>query len=212
MKCENRSRTTCSRFHRLHSESTLACGGGLWCNTCGTCRPQPPSHTLTKHANTRVWGWAVGQYALPVLPTAPFPHAVKRKNAFADTAPAESPRSPQHSAPGIVGTSTRAVARAFASEPQTPKSPQQSASGSAALAHPQSVARFVSTSTAGNHLDHVNDLLVDPWYRNIHDLRLLHSDRFGPHFSHSCQEGTTPSFSVPIRGTDVVRCTVASGS
>ena len=83
VKCENKSRTTCSRFHRLHSESTLACGCGLWGNTCGTCRPQLPSHTLSKEKN--------------------------------NTAPAESPRSPQHSAPGIVGTSTRAVARAFAS-------------------------------------------------------------------------------------------------
>ena len=27
VKCEKRSRTTCSRFHRLHSESNLACGG-----------------------------------------------------------------------------------------------------------------------------------------------------------------------------------------
>ena len=26
VKCENRSRTTCSRFHRMHSESNLACG------------------------------------------------------------------------------------------------------------------------------------------------------------------------------------------
>ena len=52
MKCENRSRTTCSRFHRLHSESTLACGSGLWGNTCGTCRPQPPSHTLSKEKKT----------------------------------------------------------------------------------------------------------------------------------------------------------------
>ena len=52
VKCENRSRTTCSRFHRLHSESTLACGGGLWGNTCGTCRPQPPSHTLSKEKKT----------------------------------------------------------------------------------------------------------------------------------------------------------------
>ena len=30
--------------------------------------------------------------------------------------------------------------------------------------------------------------------------------------SHSCQGGTTPLFSVPIRGTDVAWCTVASGS
>ena len=29
VKCENKSRTTCSRFHRLHSESNLACGGRL---------------------------------------------------------------------------------------------------------------------------------------------------------------------------------------
>ena len=35
-------------FHRLHSESTLACGSWRWGNTCGTCRPQPPPHTLSK--------------------------------------------------------------------------------------------------------------------------------------------------------------------
>ena len=62
LMCENWSRTTCSRFHRLHSESTLACGGGLWGNTCGTC-----------------------------CPTAPSPHALKRKNAIDDTDPAEPP-------------------------------------------------------------------------------------------------------------------------
>ena len=45
------------------------------------------------------------------------------------------------------GTSTRAVARALQANHNPPKSPQQSATGSAALAHPESVARFVSTST-----------------------------------------------------------------
>ena len=76
--------------------------------------------SLALRVNPRVWGVGCGQHVWNVPPTAPFPHAVKRKkkNAFANTAPAESPRSPQ-----------------------------QSASGSAALAHPQSVARFVSTST-----------------------------------------------------------------
>ena len=34
---------------------TLACGSGLWGNTCGTCHPQHPAHTLSKYANTRVW-------------------------------------------------------------------------------------------------------------------------------------------------------------
>ena len=39
LMCENRSKTTCSRFHRLHSESNLACGSGL-------------SHTLSKEKNS----------------------------------------------------------------------------------------------------------------------------------------------------------------
>ena len=61
---ENGSRTTCSGFHRLHSESKIACGGGLWGSTLFACSPQPPSHTLSKYANTRVWRWTVGQHTL----------------------------------------------------------------------------------------------------------------------------------------------------
>ena len=51
---------------------------------------QIPSLALKIHQHSRV-GETVGQHALPVLPTAPSRHALKRKNAFADTAPAESP-------------------------------------------------------------------------------------------------------------------------
>ena len=63
--------------------------------------------SLALRLKPRVWEWAVGQHALRVQPTAPFPHAVKtrqlsrvgglshtlskEKNALADTAPAESP-------------------------------------------------------------------------------------------------------------------------
>ena len=94
---ENGSRTTCSGFHRLHSESNLACGGGLWGSTLFACSPQPPSHTLSKYANSRVWEWAV-------------PHAVKRKK------------------------------------------------------------KDSLTLLPQNHLDHFNNLLLDLWYRTIHDL------------------------------------------
>ena len=40
---------TCSRFHILHSESTnTRVWERLWGNTCGTCCPQLPLHTLSK--------------------------------------------------------------------------------------------------------------------------------------------------------------------
>ena len=59
--CEKRSRTTCSRFHRLHSESTLACG-----RDCGAARSSRAAHSSL---STRS----------------------QKENAFADNAPAESP-------------------------------------------------------------------------------------------------------------------------
>ena len=49
VKCENRSRTTCSRFHRLHSESNLACGCGLW----GSTRSSRAAHSSLPHALKR---------------------------------------------------------------------------------------------------------------------------------------------------------------
>ena len=63
--CENKSRTTCSRFHRLHSESNLACGGGLW----GSTRSSRAAHSPlpTRCQNT------------PTLACGSGPHAVKRK-------------------------------------------------------------------------------------------------------------------------------------
>ena len=55
VKCENRSRTTCYRFHRLHSESNPRVGD------CGAA------------------------HALCVQPTAPFPHALKSKKTHSLT-------------------------------------------------------------------------------------------------------------------------------
>ena len=125
--------------------------------------------SLALRINPRVWEWAVGQHVWNVPPTAPFPHAIKRQNAFANTAPAESPRSPQHSAPGIVGTSTRAVARAFASEPQ-PKNHLNNLLREVRHWHIHNLWHdSFRHPLLRNHLDHVNDLHVDPWYRNIHD-------------------------------------------
>ena len=66
-------------------------------HTLFACSPQPPSHTLSKYANSRVWEWAV-------------PHAVKRKK------------------------------------------------------------KDSLTLLPQNHLDHFNNLLLDLWYRTIHDL------------------------------------------
>ena len=51
MKCENRSRTTCSRFHRLHSESNLACRGGLR----GSTRSSRAAHTISKSKRRIRW-------------------------------------------------------------------------------------------------------------------------------------------------------------
>ena len=52
----------------------------------------PDSINCTQNQTSRVGVDCGAAHALPVLPTAPFPHALKsKKNAFADTAPAESP-------------------------------------------------------------------------------------------------------------------------
>ena len=87
--CENKSRTTCSRFHRLHSESNLACGSGLW----GSTRSLRAAHS-------------------------PSPHAVKRKKHSLTLLLQNHLDHLNILLLGVVGTSTRAVARAFASEPQ----------------------------------------------------------------------------------------------
>ena len=93
---ENGSTTTCSGFHRLHLRITpRVWGWAVGQHTLFACSPQPPSHTLSKYANSRVWEWAV-------------PHAVKRKDSL--------------------------------------------------------------TLLPQNHLDHFNNLLLDLWYRTIHDL------------------------------------------
>ena len=52
----DKRQTTVRTSREQHVPDSIACtqnqprrvGGGLWGNTCGTCRPQPPSHTLSK--------------------------------------------------------------------------------------------------------------------------------------------------------------------
>ena len=57
----------------------------VWGNTWGTRCPQLLFHTLSKYANPRVWVRTVGQHALPVQPTAPSPHALKKKKTHSLT-------------------------------------------------------------------------------------------------------------------------------
>ena len=52
VKCEIRSRTTCSRFHSLHSESNLACGGGLWSSTRSLRAAHSPLSTRCQKKKT----------------------------------------------------------------------------------------------------------------------------------------------------------------
>ena len=94
---------------------TLACGGGMWGNTCGTFRPQLPSHTLSKSKET---------HSLTLLLQSHFDHVNILLRVY-----------------------VHPCCRSCKRTTTLPKSPQQSAPGSAALAHAQSVARFVSAST-----------------------------------------------------------------
>ena len=67
-----------------------------------------------------------------------------------------------------MGTSTRAVARAFASEPQPSKNTgQKLLNNNTAF---KSKKTHPLTLLPQNHLDHFNNLLLDLWYRTIHDL------------------------------------------
>ena len=67
-----------------------------------------------------------------------------------------------------MGTSTRAVARAFASEPQPSKNTgQKLLNNNTAF---KSKKTHPLTLLLQNHLDHFNTLLPDLWYRTIHDL------------------------------------------
>ena len=87
--CPRQSRRSCPRERPARSSAS----------ECGTRAgaKQPPNLNLTQREvweqvennmfqipslalriNPGVWGWAVGQHALRVPPTAPFPHAVKK--------------------------------------------------------------------------------------------------------------------------------------
>ena len=93
-----------------------------------------------------------GSIALPAQPTAPFPHADHLNILLLR----------------VVGTSTRAVARAFASEPQPSKNTgQKLLNNNTAF---KSGKTHSLTLLLQNHHNHFNALLQDLWYPNINDL------------------------------------------
>ena len=143
-----RIEVTCSRFIACtQNPPTLACGFELWGNMCGTCRPQPPLHTLSKYANTRVRGrlWSSTLFqCCPQLPS----HTLWKEKTHSLTL--LLPNHLDHVNILLRGLRARPPVLSLVplqANHNLPKSNQQSASESAALAHPQSVARFVSTST-----------------------------------------------------------------
>ena len=77
--CENRSRRTCSGFHRLHSESNLACVCGLWGSKRSSRAAYSPFPTRCQNTPRQLSRVGVG------CPTR------CQKKGLADTAPAESP-------------------------------------------------------------------------------------------------------------------------
>ena len=81
-----------------------------------------------------------------------------------------------------MGTSTRAVARTFASEPQPSKNTGQKLLNNTVF---KSGKTHSLTLLLQNHLDHFNNLLQDPWYRKNARPPVLSPDawkRLAPRF------------------------------
>ena len=112
----------------------------------------PDSIACTENPVSRVGVGCGAAHALPVQPTAPFPHADHLNSLLLR----------------VAGTSTRAFARAFASEPQPFKNTgQKLLNNNTAF---KSKKTHSLTLLLQNHPDHFNNLLLDLWCRNIHDL------------------------------------------
>ena len=159
LMCENRSRTTCSRFDRLHSESNLTCGCGLWGSTRSSRAAHSPLPTRCQITPTLACGCGLS-------------HTLsKEKNAHADTTPAESPLSLQQSSPGsVVPENARPpVLSPDACKRQAPRFPP----GSLTLAHPRSASQQDSARAPVAHAAHRPRSAAQGLEDQVHQAHLI---------------------------------------
>ena len=141
---KNTMKATVQRVDRDNEHSRMC-----RCVRMGREQHVPDSIACTQNHTSRVGVGCGAAHALPVQPTAPSPHAVKRKKTHSLTLLLQNHLDHLNILLlGVVGTSTRAVARAFARESQPSPTLQKHRSKAAEQQHGVQKYKDAFTDTA----------------------------------------------------------------